>query len=78
VSSQYVKISNSSSGSSTATVTYTATANLNVRTGPSTANKIIATVKQGTKLTVTGKDANGWLKVSLNGQTGYVSSQYVK
>ncbi|CAH0316241.1 Putative carboxypeptidase YodJ [Peribacillus simplex] len=78
VSSQYVKISNSSSGSSTATVIYTATANLNVRTGPSTANKIIATVKQGTKLTVTGKNANGWLKVSLNGQTGYVSSKYVK
>ncbi|ASS92508.1 D-alanyl-D-alanine carboxypeptidase [Peribacillus simplex NBRC 15720 = DSM 1321] len=78
VSSQYVKISNSSSGSSTATVTYTSTANLNVRTGPSTANKIIATVKQGTKLTVTGKNANGWLKVSLNGQTGYVSSKYVK
>jgi D-alanyl-D-alanine carboxypeptidase len=61
-----------------ATVTYTATANLNVRTGPSTSNKIIATVKQGTKLTVTGKNVNGWLKVSLNGQTGYVSSKYVK
>ncbi|MCO0599162.1 D-alanyl-D-alanine carboxypeptidase family protein [Peribacillus butanolivorans] len=76
VSGQYVKISNSSS--STATVTYTATANLNVRTGPSTANKIITTVKQGTKLTVTGKNVNGWLKVSLNGQTGYVSSKYVK
>ncbi|MGG0843962.1 D-alanyl-D-alanine carboxypeptidase family protein [Peribacillus simplex] len=76
VSSKYVKISNS--GSSTATVTYTATANLNVRTGPSTTNKIIATVKQGTKLTVTGKNANGWLKVSINGQTGYVSSKYVK
>ncbi|MFD6443151.1 SH3 domain-containing protein [Peribacillus sp. NPDC060186] len=38
----------------------------------------MATVKQSTKLTVTGKNANGWLKVSLNGQTGYVSSQYVK
>ncbi|WP_410864249.1 SH3 domain-containing protein, partial [Peribacillus sp. SIMBA_075] len=76
VSGQYVKISNPSS--STATVTYTATANLNVRTGPSTANKIIATVKQGTKLMVTGKSENGWLKVSLNGQTGYVSGQYVK
>ncbi|AXN37237.1 D-alanyl-D-alanine carboxypeptidase family protein [Peribacillus butanolivorans] len=76
VSGQYVKISNSSS--STETVTYTATANLNVRTGPSTANKIITTVKQGTKLTVTGKNVNGWLKVNLNGQTGYVSSKYVK
>ncbi|TKH03235.1 D-alanyl-D-alanine carboxypeptidase [Peribacillus simplex] len=76
VSGQYVKISNSSS--STETVTYTATANLNVRTGPSTANKIITTVKQGTKLTVTGKNVNGWLKVSLNGQAGYVSSKYVK
>ncbi|WP_152983813.1 SH3 domain-containing protein, partial [Peribacillus muralis] len=36
------------------------------------------TVKKGTKLTVTGKAANGWLKVSIKGQTGYVSNQYVK
>ncbi|KWW16598.1 MULTISPECIES: D-alanyl-D-alanine carboxypeptidase family protein [Peribacillus] len=73
VSSQYVKISNSS-----ATKIYTASANLNVRTGPSTANKIITTVSQGTKLKVIGKEANGWLKVSIKGQTGYVNSKYVK
>ncbi|MFJ5623304.1 D-alanyl-D-alanine carboxypeptidase family protein [Peribacillus loiseleuriae] len=80
VSSQYVKVnvSDFSSDSSTETVIYTTTANLNIRTGPSTANKIITTVKEGTQLTVVGKATNGWLKVSLKGQTGYVSSQYVK
>ncbi|WP_422655646.1 D-alanyl-D-alanine carboxypeptidase family protein [Lysinibacillus sp. RS11] len=64
--------------SNVAVTTYTATDNLNIRTGPSTANKIITTVKKGTQLTVTGKASNGWLKVSIKGQTGYVSSQYVK
>ncbi|MGE6260613.1 SH3 domain-containing protein [Heyndrickxia sporothermodurans] len=86
VSSQYVKITNSSSTtvkkpenkSNVAATTYTATDNLNIRTGPSIKNKIITTVKKGTQLTVTGKTSNGWLKVSIKGQTGYVSSQYVK
>ncbi|MFJ5625279.1 D-alanyl-D-alanine carboxypeptidase family protein [Peribacillus loiseleuriae] len=77
-SSQYVKGSDSLSNSSKATVTYTAPANLNVRTGPSTTNKIITTVKKGTQLTVTEKTENGWLKVSLKDQVGYVSSQYEK
>ncbi|XGY95699.1 D-alanyl-D-alanine carboxypeptidase family protein [Bacillus sp. RS11] len=86
VSSQYVKVTNSTGNavkkpenkSNVAVTTYTATDNLNIRTGPSTANKIITTVKKGTQLTVTGKASNGWLKVSIKGQTGYVSSQYVK
>src|SRR5690242_2668206 len=63
---------------SAAAETYTTTANLNIRSGPSTSNAIIATVKQGTQLTVVGQAANGWLKVSYQGKTGYVSTQYVK
>lgn len=63
---------------SAAAETYTTTANLNIRSGPSTSNAIIATVKQGTQLTVVGQAANGWLKVSYQGKTGYVSSDYVK
>ncbi|MFE7818949.1 D-alanyl-D-alanine carboxypeptidase family protein, partial [Priestia megaterium] len=34
--------------------------------------------KQGTQLTSTAQAANGWLKVSYQGKTGYVSTQYVK
>ncbi|MEH6866581.1 SH3 domain-containing protein [Priestia megaterium] len=63
---------------SAAAETYTTTANLNIRSGPSTSNAIIATVKQGTQLTVVGQAASGWLKVSYQGKTGYVSSEYVK
>ncbi|MCY9019844.1 D-alanyl-D-alanine carboxypeptidase family protein, partial [Priestia megaterium] len=33
---------------------------------------------QGTQLTSTEQAANGWLKVSYQGKTGYVSTQYVK
>ncbi|MED3879779.1 SH3 domain-containing protein [Priestia megaterium] len=73
VSSQYVKKSVSST-----TKTYVTTANLNIRSGPSTSNAIVVTVKQGTQLTATGEPANGWLKVSYQGKTGYVNTQYVK
>ncbi|MDR4234736.1 SH3 domain-containing protein, partial [Priestia megaterium] len=54
---------------SAAAETYTTTANLNIRSGPSTSNAIIATVKQGTQLTVVGQAASGWLKVSYQGKT---------
>ncbi|WP_195782441.1 SH3 domain-containing protein [Priestia megaterium] len=73
VSSDYVKKSVTST-----TKTYVTTANLNIRSGPSTSNAIVATVKQGTQLTAAGEPANGWLKVSYQGKTGYVSTQYVK
>ncbi len=63
---------------SAAAETYTTTANLNIRSGPSTSNTIVATVKQGTQLTVVGQASSGWLKVSYQGKTGYVSTQYVK
>ena len=60
------------------TVSYTTTANLNIRTGPSTTNKIITTVTKGSQLTATEKATDGWLKISYKGQTGYVSSKYIK
>lgn len=59
-----------------ANVTVTASA-LNVRTGPSTSYKIITTVKKGTVLKKLGTSGN-WIKVEVNGKTGYVSGQYVK
>lgn len=56
---------------------YTVTADvLNVRTGAGTEHNIISKVREGQVLQVTGQE-NGWFKVSVNGQTGYVSGDFV-
>lgn len=56
---------------------YTVTADvLNVRTGASTGHDIIAKVQEGQVLQVIGQE-NGWFKVNVNGQTGYVSGDFV-
>ena len=47
------------------------------RTGPGTTYSIIADYNAGTPLTVTGS-TDGWSKVTIYGQEGYVFSQYVK
>jgi len=84
VSGTYVKkttsTSNSTSKASTSsTTTYTVTAStLNVRSGKSTKNKVIGSVKKNTKLTVQKKESNGWYKITFKGKTGYVSGSYVK
>ncbi|SFG21187.1 SH3 domain-containing protein [Sporolactobacillus nakayamae] len=81
VSGDYVKNagSTSSSDSSNETVLYTGTttANLNVRSGASTSNKIMATLKKGSSVEVVGTSGN-WLKIKYNGGTAYVSKDYVK
>jgi uncharacterized protein YraI len=58
----------------TATVTSDA---LNLRAGPSASHNIVKTLKKGDTLTVTGDKENGWLPVSHNGDTGYVSAEMV-
>ncbi|PEY34548.1 peptidase P60 [Bacillus cereus] len=56
---------------------YTVTADvLNVRSGAGTEHNIISKVKEGQVLQVTGQE-NGWFKVNVNGQTGYVSGDFV-
>ena len=55
----------------------TTTANLNFRTGPSTSNKIITTIKKGSKVEVISKNGN-WTKIKYNNREGYSSSQYLK
>ena len=54
----------------------TTTENLNLRKGPGTQNAIIKVLPKGTKLSITEKDGD-WLKVSVNGQDGWVSADYV-
>ncbi|MGL5312710.1 MAG: SH3 domain-containing protein, partial [Peptostreptococcaceae bacterium] len=52
------------------------THNLNLRSGASTANTIILTIKKGTKVEVL-KSLGEWSKVKHQSTIGYVSSQYL-
>ncbi len=52
------------------------TANLNFRTGPSTSNKIITTIKKNTKVEVVSYDGK-WAKIKYNNQVGYSSKDYL-
>lgn len=65
-----------SSSSASGSVQITASA-LNVRTGASTSYKILGTLKSGQIVGYTG-EKNGWLKISYNGQVGWISKKYTK
>jgi N-acetylmuramoyl-L-alanine amidase len=61
----------------TQTAKYTVNADgLRVRTGPSTSHAVLGLVGNGETLQVTG-EVDGWYKVSYNGQTAYVSKNFV-
>ncbi|MGE7867862.1 SH3 domain-containing protein [Bacillus paramycoides] len=49
---------------------------LHVRAGSSTSHDIITRVYNGQSLNVIGEE-NGWFKINHNGQTGYVSGEFV-
>ena len=51
-------------------------ATLNMRSGPGTSHEKVATLSNGTVVSIVGIDS-GWYKVSYNGKTGYVSSDYM-
>lgn len=53
-----------------------ATMGLNVRTGPGVENRSIGAVNEGA--VVSGPVVNGWVEISYNGQTGYVSKYYLR
>ncbi|MFJ7859344.1 SH3 domain-containing protein [Peribacillus sp. NPDC097206] len=50
--------------------------NLNMRSAASTSASIVAMLANNTAVTVYS-ESDGWTKVSANGKTGYVSSQYL-
>ena len=50
---------------------------VNLRTGAGTDNAIIATVGQGTNLIVEADTGSGWYKVSYDGESGYMSADYL-
>ena len=58
----------------TATMTQTA----NFRSGASTNDAVIRQLQQGDTVTLTGETSGGWTKVSHNGDTGWVSAEFLK
>lgn len=57
---------------------YVTTSNLNLRASMSTSSRKLALIPKGGKVSLVMKYSNGWSKVTYNGRTGYVSSQYIK
>ena len=57
--------------------TYVANADVNLRADASADAALIASVAKGTQLTSTGVCDNGWVEISYEGQTAYVSGDYV-
>jgi hypothetical protein len=54
------------------------TRDVNFRKDPSTGDNIIRQLKQGDKVTLTGEAAGGWTQITHNGETGWVSSEFLK
>lgn len=50
---------------------------LNVRSGPGTNYSKIGSLKNNTQVTIAAKCSNGWLKIKLNNDYGYVSGNYI-
>ncbi len=70
----------------TAAATYTvtpvdktmyATSSVRVRASYSTSSDVIGSLGVGQSVKVTGESSNGWMQVSYNGQTAYVSKSYL-
>lgn len=79
VSGSYLTVTTQSFNATPSTTQIgTTTANLNMRSGYSTAYKILTTIPNGKQVTVLNKESNGWYKVQYNGVTGYVSGLYLK
>ncbi len=51
--------------------------NVRFRSGPSSRYSILADLNKGREVTITGEE-NGWTAVIIDGQSGFVYSQYVK
>jgi len=64
-------------GNATTTVTATVTINVNFRKGPSINNAIIRQLRRGDTVTLTGETSGGWTQVTHNGDTGWVTSDYI-
>ncbi len=70
------KVPSTSSKTVTKYVNVQSGSSLNVRSKASTSGSIIAKLSSGSKVSVQS-ESGGWAKVTVNGKTGYVSSQYL-
>jgi uncharacterized protein YgiM (DUF1202 family) len=61
-------------GAGTLKITTTA---LNLRSGPGLSYRVIKVLKEGTKVTMTGKTARGWAQLVNGRSTGWSSMQYL-
>jgi uncharacterized protein YraI len=52
-------------------------ANLNLRSGPSTSYKVLTTIPLGTSVEMSEDCDCDWIKVTYNGNIGYVSSKFL-
>ena len=71
-----LKISNLSNSNAIGSGTVTSD-NLNVRSGPSTSNGVIGSLKLNTTVEILSV-SNEWYKIDYNGKEGYISSSYIK
>lgn len=53
------------------------TGSVNVRQSWSTSSSVVGSLSEGQSVTRTGIGSNGWSRVTFNGSTAYVSSQYL-
>ena len=68
----------SSGGTSTTGESGTVTGNgVRVRSGPGTGYNVMGYMNSGNTVTILGEES-GWYKITYNGQTGYISADYVK
>ena len=59
------------------TATFATTAGVNVRSAASTTSDVLATVIAGTSVEVSEHDPAGWSKVSVDGTSGYIRSDFL-
>ncbi len=76
MSSEYLTVSEKADVSIGYGVVTTDGAALNVRSAPGTDSEKVATLNNGSVVSIVGIDS-GWYKISFNGSTGYVSSEYM-
>jgi len=67
----------SNASTPTSSGTATATTYVNVRTGPSTSQRILGVLATGATVTLRGSSENGWTPVTWNGQSAWISAQYL-
>ena len=54
------------------------TSNLNMRSGSSTASRVILTIPKNKTVAVKSQASNGWYQVTYDKKTGWISNKYVK